>query len=135
MAKSSQFTSVSSSGGAGGSAQAVVELCAVRGRGLIFWARQRFQVGAELQVRLRAQDLPVLLNGLGAGQKGEWVMLRGFVVQCQALRRADGSCGFQVSLLIAAAAQEGLAVLGASPCLEDLFFRHEWLGGRRMGLN
>jgi hypothetical protein len=131
MAKPSQHSSGSSSGGVGGAGQAVVELRAASAQGLIFWSRQRFEVGTELQVRLRAAALPEVLRA-GAGSMGEWASLRGFVVQCSAERREDGSCGFQVSMLVAGRPEAIGGVEGARP---GLFFSHEWLGGWRLGVN
>ena len=78
----------------GGGGQTIVELCGVRDGGLIFWSRQRFDIGAELQVRIRRDAL-----GAAPGHLSEWVTVRGFVVECPAVRRPDGSHAFRICLL------------------------------------
>lgn len=134
MAKSSQFTSVSSSSGVGGNTQAVVELHDVCGGGMTFWARQKFRVGAELYARLRTEVLPPLRLTHEGEDLGEWLILRGFVVECQAQRRADGSCGFRVSVLIADRLEchSGTA---SGHSLNHLCLSHKGLGGHQVGLN
>ena len=88
----------SSSCGAG---QAIVELCEVSSAGLIFWSRRRFDIGAEIQVRIRHSELPAIWRlRCQPEPSGEWVMLRGLVVAVSARRRSDGSFGFEVSLLV-----------------------------------
>ena len=79
----------------GGGGQTIVELCGVREGGLIFWSRQRFEIGAELQVRIRRDAL-----GAAPGQLSEWVNVRGFVVESPAVCRPDGSHVFRISLLL-----------------------------------
>jgi len=95
-------TSPSSAGGTdpGGAGQAVVELCDATPQGMIFWSRQRFEIGAELQIRVRLDALP---DGVRYQMDpcGGWISLRGYVVQCQPERRSNGSFGFRVSLLLA----------------------------------
>jgi hypothetical protein len=134
MAKSSQFTSVSSSSGVGGNTQAVVELHDVCGGGLTFWARQKFRVGAELYARLRTEVLPSLRLTLEGEDVGEWLILRGFVVDCQAQRRADGSCGFRVSVLIADRV-ENHSGMSSGHSLSHLCVCHKGLSGHQVGLN
>jgi len=101
MAQSGQHqqeTSASDSKSGGG--QAVVELCEISTSGLVFWSRRRFEIGAEIQVRIKRSALPAeepLPHSLGDEQ---WVSLRGFVVACTGHRRVDGEAGFQVSLLV-----------------------------------
>lgn len=92
----------SSTGGTdlGGAGQAVVELCDATPHGMVFWTRQRFEIGAELQVRLRSEALPESLRCHMPGV-GDWINLRGYVVQCLAERRSNGNFGFRVSLLLA----------------------------------
>lgn len=82
-----------------GSGQAVVELCEISACGLVFWSRRRFEIGAEVQVRIHRSALPASVHG-GAVTHAKWVTLKGFVVACPKHRRDDGSSGFQVSLLI-----------------------------------
>ena len=82
-----------------GGRQAVVELCEISASGLVFWSRHRFEIGSEVQVRIRRSALPP------SGQNDaiahcKWAMLKGFVVACRRQRREDGSSGFQISLLI-----------------------------------
>jgi len=79
----------------GGGGQTIVELCGVSDGGLVFWSRQRFDIGAELQIRIRRDAL-----GAAPAHLSKWLTVRGFVVACPALRRSDGSHGFQVSLLL-----------------------------------
>ncbi len=80
-------------------AQSIVDLLSTTGCGLVFWSRQPFEVAAELQLRVRASALPPNAKGSTEELRQGWVLKRGFVVQCQPSRRADGSVGFQVSLL------------------------------------
>ncbi len=82
----------------GGVGQAVVEMCEVRETGLIFWSRQRFQVGVELQVRMRRETLPASFQA-GVDKNEPWMLMRGFVVQCTQLRRKDGTVAFRVVML------------------------------------
>lgn len=84
----------------GGAGQSVVELCRSSQSGLVFWSRQRFEIGAELQIRIRRDALACAVMQVLHGVGGEWVTLRGFVVECPSVRRADGSHGFLVSLLL-----------------------------------
>ena len=79
--------------------QAVVELCEISACGLVFWSRRRFEIGAEVQVRIRHSDLPTNAHNNSVSQD-QWVTLKGFVVACPRHRREDGSSGFHVSLLI-----------------------------------
>lgn len=101
MAKNSQHQQGNSAGKRSGAGQAVVELCAVSACGLVFWSRQRFDIGSELQIRVRSDAIPSLQVHATAGD--EWIMLRGFVVECPAMRRSCGEHGFQVSLLMESA--------------------------------
>ncbi len=91
---SPQDTSASKRGGGG---QAIVEMCEITSASLTFWSRHRFQIGAELQLRLSSAELPQAM--LAAAGMEPWVMLRGFVVQCVHVRRPDGVQGFRVVLL------------------------------------
>lgn len=94
-----QETSANDAQSKSGGRQAVVELCEVSTCGLIFWSRHRFDIGAEVQVRIHRSTLPAALQN-SAKPQGEWVTLKGLVVACPRKRREDGSSGFQVSLLI-----------------------------------
>jgi hypothetical protein len=68
--------------------------------GLVFWSRHRFDLAAELQVRVRYNVLPVCMRAnLKADGEG-WVMMRGFVIECRALRRPNGAGAFRVSLML-----------------------------------
>lgn len=98
MAKHSQHQQGNSAGKGSGAGQAVVELCAVSHCGLIFWSRQRFDIGSELQIRVKSEAIPALNSKATSGE--EWVTLRGFVVQCPAVRRPGGEHGFEVSLVL-----------------------------------
>ncbi|HRJ10311.1 MAG TPA: hypothetical protein PK490_01830 [Prosthecobacter sp.] len=102
MAQHSQHKQDSSPACHGGGGQTIVELCRSTDSGLVFWSRQRFEIGSELQIRIHRGALP----GFAAKQiaeESDWVTVRGFVVECPAMRRQDGSHGFQVSLLLDAA--------------------------------
>jgi hypothetical protein len=120
--------------GHGGAGQTVVELCEATAHGMIFWARQRFEVGAELQLRAWAEALPARWSWQKGDARG-WVNLRGYVVQCVAERRCDGSFGFRISLLLTVAdhAQETAAPLAPT----DDAFCDDWEGQKswRMGWN
>lgn len=83
----------------GGGRQAVVELCGISACGLVFWSRSRFDIGAEVQVRIKRSALPAHWVEQVACC-GPWVMLRGLVVACPPQRRQDGSTGFEISLLV-----------------------------------
>lgn len=107
MAKHSQHQQESTTSNRSGGGQAVVELCSITNCGLVFWSRQRFDIGAELQIRIRKDALPEhLLSGndnADASPDDELVTVCGFVVECPAVRRHDGAHGFQVSLLLESA--------------------------------
>ena len=135
MASSSQSSQDQAGAQRGGAGQTVVELRDVCGSGLVFWSRQRFDVGAELQLRLRSTLLPSAwrANARGAG----WLNLRGLVVLCRSERRGDGSVGFLVSILVPRPldATEGALELGAKPAETVCFRQMDWLGAPRLGLN
>ena len=80
-------------------AQSIVELLSTTASGLVFWSRQPFEMAVELQLRVRAAALPATAKGNSEPLREGWMLKRGFVVQCQPARRADGTVGFQVSLL------------------------------------
>lgn len=101
MANHSQHQQGNSAGKHGGAGQAVVDLCTVSDCGLVFWSRQRFDIGAELQIRVLRSALPTLPAGNASGE--EWVTLRGYVIECPAMRRTGGEHGFEVSLLLESA--------------------------------
>lgn len=101
MANHSQHQQGNSASQRSGAGQAIVELCAVSNCGLVFWSRQRFDIGSELQIRVRRDAIPTLNVALGNAE--EWITLRGFVVECPAERRPSGEHGFQVSLLLESA--------------------------------
>lgn len=90
----------------GGGRQAVVELCGITHCGLTFWSRQRFEIGAELQIRVRSDAVPPALQSAGK-TSGEWITVCGYVVECPAIRREDGSHAFRVSLLFESALDDG----------------------------
>ncbi len=100
-----QETSASEKHSCCGGRQAVVELCEITSCGLIFWSRQRFDVGAELQVRIKRSALTPAMLAMTA-TRSKWVMLKCLVVACPAQRRADGSTGFEVSLLVVQALRD-----------------------------
>lgn len=108
-----------------GGRQIIVELCEVSACGLVFWSRRRFEIGAEVQVRLRRSSLPLHSQMVGDSDN-PWVMLKGLVVACPAMRREDGSSGFEVSLLV-----EHLPKIRS----KMRWFRSRLPGLRRFGLN
>ncbi|MEN3940091.1 hypothetical protein WJU23_02275 [Prosthecobacter sp. SYSU 5D2] len=101
MAKNSQHQQGNSAGKRSGAGQAVVELCAVSACGLVFWSRQRFDIGSELQIRVQRDAIPALSPEPSGTDK--WITITGFVVECPAIRRPNGEHGFQVSLLLESA--------------------------------
>lgn len=104
MAKHGQHQQDTSASKRSGGGQTIVELCDVIAGGLIFWSRQRFEIGAELQIRTLRSALPA--HCIPAGCTDEWVTVRGFVVECPPVRRSDGAPGFRVSLLLDSALME-----------------------------
>ncbi|MBX7212021.1 MAG: hypothetical protein K1X78_27190 [Verrucomicrobiaceae bacterium] len=113
-----------------GGGQAVVSLCKVSESGLVFWSRHRFDLAAELQVRVRTDVLPRHLRlGLKSDEAG-WATVRGFVVECRAIRRPGGAAVFRVSLVLDAALLAPARLTGAHPPL----FRGGRTG-RLFGLN
>ena len=102
MAKHSQHQQGASAHDAkskSGGSQSVVELREISPSGLVFWSRRRFEIGAEIQVRIHRSALPATVQH-STLPPGKWVTLKGFVVACPKHRREDGSSGFHVSLLI-----------------------------------
>ncbi|MCF7785754.1 MAG: hypothetical protein K9N47_06505 [Prosthecobacter sp.] len=88
-----------------GGRQTVVELCEITTCGLVFWSRQRFDLGAEVQVRIKRSTLtPAMLAMTTSNSK--WVMLKCLVATCPPQRRDDGSIGFKVSLLVVQASDD-----------------------------
>lgn len=81
-----------------GGRQSIVELCEISACGLLFWSRHRFEIGAEVQVRIKRSALSAACHVLSSSGS-KWVMLKGLVVACPPQRRSDGSSGFEVSLL------------------------------------
>lgn len=115
-----------------GVAQGIVELLSATSSGLVFWSRQPFELAAELQLRVRRSALPPAL----ADDTMPWQTKRGFVVQCQPARRANGSIGFQVSVLflsVALAAKE--KPTPRQPLSATLFKLESSLVRRLSGLN
>ncbi|MFN0075914.1 MAG: hypothetical protein ACKVY0_05520 [Prosthecobacter sp.] len=94
-----QDTSANENQSSSGGRQAVVELCEISACGLVFWSRHRFEIGAEVQVRIKRSALLAACHVLSSSGS-KWVMLKGLVVACPPQRRTDGSSGFEVSLLM-----------------------------------
>lgn len=136
MAKHGQHQQQETSAGnpkpACGGRQAVVELCEVTSCGLIFWSRQRFEVGSEMQVRVERSALtPAILAMTDTTSK--WVMLKCLVAAGLPQRRADGSSGFKISLLVMQAhAEESQPAKTRS---KMRWFRPPLGGHRSFGLN
>jgi hypothetical protein len=137
MAKHSQHQQEASDSKRSGGGQAVVELCGVSTGGLAFWSRQRFEIGAQLQIRIRRDALPDQLQDFCPNACGEWLTLSGFVVECPAARRSDGSHAFRVSLLLESALCCPQTQASAHPPrLRSLrYLRVRFPGMTRMGLN
>jgi hypothetical protein len=99
MAGKNQHSHPETSSQARGSrGQAIVELSQVSERGMSFWSRQRFEIAAELQLRVQRSSLPEPLRRVATGDE-EWVMIKGYVVECRAERRAGGEAAFCVSVV------------------------------------
>lgn len=114
-----------------GGRQAVVELCAISPCGLVFWSRTRFEIGAEVQVRIKKSALPeAWQEAVGCGC---WVMLKGLVVACPPRRREDGSSGFEVSILVEKDAPDAIQVLKVHSKMNWTTPPMPWL--RKFGLN
>ena len=86
-----------------GGGQAVVSLCKISESSLVFWSRHRFDLAAELQVRVRCDVLPLHVRATLKPDNAGWVSVRGFVIECRAQRRSNGAGVFRVSLLLDAA--------------------------------
>lgn len=127
-----QETSANDPASNSGGRQAVVELCDISACGLVFWSRHHFEIGAEVLVRIRRSALPANCHAL-TQTKTKWVMLKGLVVACPPQRRADGSSGFEVSLLMEQALCDCLQPpqIPAQMC----WFTPPLPGLRRFGLN
>lgn len=98
MANHGQHPQDTSARKRGGGGQTVVEMCEVTDSGIVFWSRHRFQIGSELQMRMRRDTLsPASQSKLKV--EGKWVMMHGFVVQCVQVRRQDGTLMFRVAML------------------------------------
>lgn len=127
-----QDTTADEQSSASGGRQAVVELCQISSCGLIFWSRHRFEIGAEIQVRIRRSALPAGCPALVA-TTAKWVMLHGLVVACPARRRADGTSGFEVSLLMDQSPCD--CIHSPKPPAKMRWFTPPVPGLRRFGLN
>ena len=110
-----------------GGEQAVVNLCMVSDTGLVFWSRHRFELAAELQVRVRCEVLPAHLRPSLQPDSEGWATVRGFVIECRPLRRPNGVGAFRVSLLLDA------ALISAERASDPVRTRMVW-GGRSGGL-
>ena len=88
-----------------GGVQSVVAVIRVCEAGVVFWSRQAFAVADELRVTLNAEGLPkACTKRFSCG--GNWVCVRGFVVECQPKRNADGSVGYEISLVFEPGGEE-----------------------------
>jgi len=135
MASHSQHQQGTSASKRSGGGQAVVELCEVTTGGLVFWSRQRFEIGAELQIRIRG-DVLLCPCGKATNNEGEkWVTVRGFVVECPQVRREDGAHGFRVSLLLDSALMPTVPHELAPPHHTFRYVKPRFYGLSRMGLN
>ena len=127
-----QETSAADSPSVCGGRQAVVEVCEITSCGLVFWSRHPFDVGAEVQVRIKRSVLTPAMLAMTATH-APWVMLNCLVVAGAPQRRADGSSGFEVSLLVVQAQDDSPhAPMHRS---EACWFVPPLSGLRRIGLN
>lgn len=115
-----------------GGRQAVVELCEITSCGLVFWSRLRFDLGAEVQVRIKRSALTPEMLAMTASNS-TWVMLKCLVAAASPQRRSDGSIGFEISLLVLQAADD----ISRPPAVRS---KMRWFapllhGRRRFGLN
>lgn len=115
-----------------GGRQAVVELCEVTSCGLVFWSRQRFEIGSEMQVRIESAALTPAILAMSVA-RSRWVMLKCLVAAALPQRRADGSSGFMISLLVVQAQAEEAHAARVSSKMR--WFRPRLGGHRRFGLN
>ena len=83
-----------------GAGQIVVSLCEMNEEGLILTSRYRFEVAAELQVRVRWDVLPHCLQQNLKPDSSGWVNIRGFVIDCRLARQSGGKMAFTVSLVL-----------------------------------
>lgn len=113
-----------------GGGQAVVNLCKVGESGLVFCSRHRFELAAELQVRVRFDVLPYFLRVCLKSDADGWVTVRGFVVECRAIRQSSGAAEFRVSIVLDAA-----LISAARRCTGHPPMSGEARIGRLFGLN
>jgi hypothetical protein len=125
MAKNSQKHQGSPANLRSGGGQSIVELCHIQASGLSFWSKQRFEIGYELQIRLNHQDIP------GHSSTEEWVNLCGFVIQCQPIRREDGSPSFRITIVL-----DSVLMQPKKLSSKSFRFQHTLIAGlARIGLN
>ena len=134
MAKHSQHQQETSASKRSGGCQAVVELCSITTSGLIFWSRQRFDIGAELQIRIRRDALPSDSQSSYPIESDELVTVCGFVIECPAVRRTDGAHGFQVSLLLESALNQ-ITPVKKKRASRMRYSHAPFTGFARLGLN
>lgn len=115
-----------------GGRQVVVELCEITSCGLVFWSRQRFDIGAEMQVRIKRSALTSEMLAMTASNS-KWVMLKCLVATCPPQRRDDGSIGFKVSLLVVQASDDSTQPPKFRSKMR--WFTPSLRGLRRFGLN
>ena len=127
-----QETSAADPPSACGGRQAVVEVCEITSCGLVFWSRHPFDVGSEVQVRIKRSALTPAMLAMTATHS-PWVMLKCLVVAGAPQRRADGSSGFEVSLLVVQAQDD--STHAAQIRSEACWFVPPLGGLRRFGLN
>ncbi|GAA5141813.1 hypothetical protein GCM10023213_26670 [Prosthecobacter algae] len=133
MANHSQHQQGNPASKRSGAGQTIVELCTVSDCGLVFWSRQRFDIGSELQIRVLRSAIPTLSVAEETGE--EWVTLRGYVVECPAMRRPGGEHGFQVSLLLDSALTAVAQGSRRKPIRVCPKMRATFPGLKRAGLN
>lgn len=88
-----------------GGIQSVVVVLRVCEAGVVFWSRQAFAVADELRVTLSTEGIPKACTKRFSTHGG-WVCVRGFVVECHPRRNADGSVGYEISLVFEPGAED-----------------------------
>ncbi len=114
MASKRQQPQDTSPPNARGGGQIIVKLCGMSEAGITFWSRHQFDVAAELQLRVRREALPAALRESIKSDDHGWASVRGFVVECRAVRRANGATAFRISLVL------DVALTAPRPSLRDM---------------
>ncbi len=109
MARHRQHKQDSSPLPSGRGGQTIVRLCGASASGIVFRSRHKFDLAAELQLRIRGDTLPPQFAERLHADAAGWVTIRGFVVECLAVRQPDGAASFEVSVVLEAFLAEAAA--------------------------